>query len=666
MELAPSGYPWADSTENFAPSGHPWADKSSGGGTPELSKEDYIKGMVANLIQGATMGTGGTISGLSNIAATPARNIAADIGAAPELPEQTTGEQFQSGREAFEKPQSKFQEAHPVLATGAQIAGGIPTALMTGGTSELTASKPIIAKMVDGMVQGAKYGAAYGAGSGLSKPVEDVLKGEDPTTNATSAAVDALTSGAYGAVLGGAAPVVTSIGGFVGKMVKSMVAPKSAAMDVLINMVSKDASPQMFTSKSVNPIGFQPEGAPAMASKEIPKFNEPINEPTKGTGEVINAEDATPAAQVAEPVVNPDLMRRSAETNTPLIEMADPDGSIHRLAMETKLNGTPEAQATLTKFSRGTMEQQPTKLVDAVNEVLGTKDHFQNLDEIKDAYKAQAEPAYQKAYDYGDMAKQDPTITDFVKNDDDIQKAISHVRNSSLGREVKGLPDTDIKVLDNVKQRLDDQIGELRGAKSNKEAASLEKVRTDLLKKVDAIAPEYAEARGIAGDHLKMIDAQEMGAKVLRAETPQSLSRMIPEMSPAEQAAMKVGFRDELIKQIGQGANSARSNVALKVFKETEGSLARQNMKLILGKDYEPLMAKVDPLVKSGRNISDLMEGSQTAEKAGISARGLNVPHLIKHGIVNAIKEQTNQKSTDIARMLTDPVYLKQMLGKYK
>lgn len=633
---------------------------------PELSKEDLVKGAIANLIQGATMGTGGTISGLSNIAATPARKIASALDVAPEMPEQTIGEQFQSGREAFEKPQEEFQEAHPIISAGTQMAGGIVPAVITGGGSELTSSKPILAKIVKGMAEGAGYGAAYGAGSNSSKLTENLLKGENPEENAENAAVGALQGGGLGAILGGTAPIVTGIGGFVGEMVKSMVAPESAAVDVLTDMVSKDVSPTMFTPKTANPIGFQPEGAPVMASKEIPKFNQPVNEPMKGTGEVINAREAAPVAQETAPVINPDLIKQSIETNTPLITMADPDGSIHRLAMETKLNGTPEAQAILTKFARETMEQQPSQLVDAVNSVLGTKDHFQNLDEIQNAYREAAAPAYEKANAYGDLATKDPTITDFVNNEDQLQKAIKQAQSSAIGRDLKGLPDTDIRVLDAAKQVMDDDISGLKRNGANKEARALDGLRTDLLKKVDAIAPEYAQARQIAGDHLKMMEAQEMGAKVLRAETPQSLSRIIPEMSPAEQAAMKVGFRDELLKQIGQSANTARSNVALKVFKETENSLARQNMKLILGKDYEPLMAKVDPLVKSGRNISDLMEGSQTAEKEKISERGMTLSHIIKHGILNAVKEQTNQKSTDIAKMLTGPSYLRQMLGKYK
>ena len=58
------------------------------------------------------------------------------------------------------------------------------------------------------------------------------------------------------------------------------------------------------------------------------------------------------------------------------------------------------------------------------------------------------------------------------------------------------------------------------------------------------------------------------------------------------------------------------------------------------------------------------MEGSQTAEKLGISERQLNMRGAIKHGIIKAIKEQTNQQYTDIAKMLTDPQYLSNLMSK--
>jgi hypothetical protein len=82
--------------------------------------------------------------------------------------------------------------------------------------------------------------------------------------------------------------------------------------------------------------------------------------------------------------------------------------------MEIKLNGTPEAQAKIKNFARQTMEKQPARLQEAVNDVLGTKDHFQNLGEIKNSYTKQAEPAYEKAYSYGDMAQHDPNIKRFI------------------------------------------------------------------------------------------------------------------------------------------------------------------------------------------------------------------------------------------------------------
>ena len=254
-------------------------------------------------------------------------------------------------------------------------------------------------------------------------------------------------------------------------------------------------------------------------------------------------------------------------------------------------------------------------------------------------------------------------IADFVNNEDQLQKAISKARSSAIGRDLKGLPDTDIRVLDAAKQVMDDDISGLKRNGANKEARALDGLRTDLLKKVDTIAPEYAQARQIAGDHIRMMDAQETGAKILRSETPESIARILPEMSPAEQAALKVGFRDELIKQIGQGSKTSRANVAMKVFGETENSLTRQNMKAILGEDYAPLMKKVEPLITGGRNYSDLMGGSQTAPNQQLTGR-LSLHGIVLKTLKKAVNSQMNQKTTMQARALTDPEYLRKIIGK--
>ena len=326
-------------------------------------------------------------------------------------------------------------------------------------------------------------------------------------------------------------------------------------------------------------------------------------------------------------------------------------------------NTSLEEKSQASSKSSESYKQWLKKIVDAVNDVLGSKNHFQNLDEIQKSYREMATPAYDKANAYGDLAKIDPKISGFVKNEDQLQKAISKARSSAIGRDLKGLPDTDIRVLDSAKQVMDDDISGLKRNGANKEARALDGLRTDLLKKVDTIAPEYAQARQIAGDHIRMMDAQETGAKILRSETPESIARILPEMSPAEQAALKVGFRDELIKQIGQGSKTSRANVAMKVFGETENSLTRQNMKAILGEDYAPLMKKVEPLITGGRNYSDLMGGSQTAPNQQLTGR-LSLHGIVLKTLKKAVNSQMNQKTTMQARALTDPEYLRKIIGK--
>ena len=386
------------------------------------------QGFVGNVVQGATFNTGGLLSGIANIAAMPAEKLGALI-TGQKVADKTIPESFKEGKEAFEKPTEEFAQEHPVLATGAQIAGGVVPAIMTGGLSDVLAGKTILQKMGRGVVEGSKFGAAYGAGGETGNVAEAELEQKPVGPSILDMVTKTATGAEMGAIIGGATPIAGGIlkGGF--NLLKNVFFPLRAAVDTLRKAAQQDIpSVLQFSPQQMESIGFKPSGVMAEASKNPAGFNpKGDNTGNINVNKNIGEGDTLKPVDVINSQISPDKIKNSFDTNTPLLFQTDPDGAIHNLAIEAKLN-SPEASKILTAAARQKMENQPSEIIDAVNSVLGDKNHFQNADEIREAYTAKAAPAYDAAYKYGDLAQHDPSISDFITNEDQLQDAIKTAR----------------------------------------------------------------------------------------------------------------------------------------------------------------------------------------------------------------------------------------------
>lgn len=119
-----------------------------------------------------------------------------------------------------------FHEAHPVLDTGAQIAGSVAPALLTAGGSEL----PTTAAQAIG--RGAATGTAFGAVSGAGAGTDLASRGEG-----------AVMGGATGAALGAAIPAV--VGAY--KYVRS---PEARALRYLRGMTGESGGVEAMRARA--------------------------------------------------------------------------------------------------------------------------------------------------------------------------------------------------------------------------------------------------------------------------------------------------------------------------------------------------------------------------------------------------------------------------------
>lgn len=132
---------------------------------------------------------------------------------------------------------------------------------------------------------------------------------------------------------------------------------------------------------------------------------------------------------------------------------------------------------------------------------------------------------------------------------------------------------------DQLKRTLWDKAEAARRAGNKNEAADLDKLRLDLVAKLDALSPDYAKARSTFAGFAELQNAVEQGRKAL-GETSESLSKLTDQMTPSELEAFRVGAVDALRGVAGGQAGQTR---LLNMYKEPE---LQGKLRAIFGNDF--------------------------------------------------------------------------------
>ena len=132
---------------------------------------------------------------------------------------------------------------------------------------------------------------------------------------------------------------------------------------------------------------------------------------------------------------------------------------------------------------------------------------------------------------------------------------------------------------DQLKRTLWDKAKAARRADKNNEAADLDRLRLDLVKKLDSLSPDYAKARETFAGFGELETAVELGQDSL-SETAESLSKLTKEMTPSELEAFRVGAVDSLRKVAGSQSGQTR---LLNMYKEPE---LQGKLRAIFGNDF--------------------------------------------------------------------------------
>ena len=132
---------------------------------------------------------------------------------------------------------------------------------------------------------------------------------------------------------------------------------------------------------------------------------------------------------------------------------------------------------------------------------------------------------------------------------------------------------------DQLKRTLWDKAQKKRRAGETNEAADLDRLRLDLVGKLDTLSPDYAKARSAFAGFGELETAVEKGTTAL-SESAESLAKLTKEFTPSELEAFRVGAVDSLRQVAGSQAGQTR---LLNMYKEPE---LQGKLRAIFGNDF--------------------------------------------------------------------------------
>jgi hypothetical protein len=445
----------------------------------------------------------------------PARTIAGAARAA--LTDEGSAD-YTKARDEYRKGEKAAETAHPIVHTGAEIAGAIPAmaAMPEAGFARLPQVGRGLAKAAQ---TAAEYGGLSGAGEG-------------------EGVADRALKGATGIVSG-------IVGGPIGKL----------AGDAIGAGVQKFGAPVAQTVRG----WFNSEGEAARRVATALRMDNELIAAGKAQG--MTPQQWAAARQAGEPVTLADL--GSANTQSLLRSAA---------------NTSPQARAQLEQVIQNRFLAQSERVADTVQRAIpGSQGNARKTaDELVAHYDRGRVPAYQQAYQQGDKPIMSPAMERMMSSDTFVgamKRAISSGKDRDVamglggfnpmvnvtpdGRIVfnqgaKGVPTyPNLQYWDQVKRELDDVATSAfkSGEKGKGEVAS--KMAQVLRGELDSQVPSYAKARGIAEQFFGESNALEAGRKLAgKKPVAEDVKKILRQMKPDERALFQEGYAADLAERV--------------------------------------------------------------------------------------------------------------------
>lgn len=245
-------------------------------------------------------------------------------------------------------------------------------------------------------------------------------------------------------------------------------------------------------------------------------------------------------------------------------------------------------------------------------------------------------------------------IGEYVNKNPFIKNEISNVRKDLTWSEgVRNAPDTSFDILNAVKKNIDDKINVAKRTGNNEEMARLVNIKNELVGKMDAVAPEYAEARKIYENAYRFEEAADLGRDILGKgleQRPERFSAKFAKLSDNEKEAVRAGFWDDLRAKINTVNNPDIG------WKSTLNPYAQRKIKMILGEqEGNRLIDFAKMRVKSTDNLNAMQGGSTTANNQTLRDKGIKAVRDLVTGKIESFLPSNNARNKGIARIMTNP-----------
>ena len=529
------------------------------------------------------------------------------VAGATNVPANYLAGNFQNPVKLFKEGRRDFvneQEQFAKEHPAYNFAGELGGGLITGIAG---AGKKLVATGAkQGLKQLAKTGAKEGAKFGAAYGGGSGLTSDADKLSIKNALLGAGTGGLGGAALGAAIPLGV---GAVGKG----------------------------TSKAVNAINY-------LKNKEI------------------NAINKVAGADVAKAI----------QEGRPLIDFAN-EGTLD-LALGTK-QADPKASQVYVNYARQRLQGQRPIINQMLKNTFGEKGSNQLLDELNAEVLKGSKVLYDRAIYQMDnkgnilldntgkpLSKVLPELDKLNKYELDYVSKVYGTKG--LEYEVQGLPQNDMRILNYAKQLMDDDIQTLTNKGHNNQARILADKRAQFIAKIDKANPEYKTARAFYERGKQAEDALQAGRNFDKGNR-ENLKYSFNKLTPEQQAFYRLGAGDRIAEHTN--VKTEGGNIAQRVF----DAETMRRLKTIGVKDIDKLAAEAKKESITAANLQRLLQGSQTAEKqASVGRWAVSPARQLKRTIASGIDSLfggiTNPNAEQVAKMLTDPQYLRYMLNKSK
>ena len=302
------------------------------------------------------------------------------------------------------------------------------------------------------------------------------------------------------------------------------------------------------------------------------------------------------------------LADKSADVPSMLLNASPRLERSARAVVKRAGEGASELEKALAEQRLGARERVHQQVVKRLN----PGDYYDDLANLQNEMRTLAGPAYEKAYQHGEV--KDPEVLKYLKLPQFKQglKAAENLLEAE-GRQLDMSKPT-VEVLDQVKRGLDtlieSQTDQVTGRTTSLGRVYIQK-KNEFLKALDKAVPDYELARGIYAGGAELSDAMRKGLNDFNRMDHEQVLKLVGGMSQSEKEAFRTGVARYLYSNI----MDPRSNVdtARRLIGSPE---AQQKLRPLFDspEKFEVFKNALERESQLYQTASRVMGGSDTAE----------------------------------------------------